>query len=75
MPKNPQTFRLAGMSQAQHDSAAFTLIERHNEFDDVTRMITPSHRSWSSSISGVRYAFIDFGSDGPGSRPTTIKFS
>ena len=32
--KNPQTFRLAGTSQAQHESAAFILTDRYEEFDD-----------------------------------------
>ena len=56
-------------------NAAFILIDSSKEFDDFMDMTIPCRSSWSSSIGGVRYEFIDIGSDGLGSKPTRIRFS
>ena len=51
------------------------MMEKCGENSILKNLITSCHSLCGSSISGVRYAFIDFGSDGPGIKPTRIKFS
>lgn len=74
-PRKPQTFLLAGISQAMHARDSRTQILRSIP-PIVTGRMTPVKNFLSSSTRGVRYELVvSFGSLGPGINPIRTTLS